>query len=223
MAHAADRDGVEQAVGDLQRGLNLILSRPVADAEAAGPSRGAAQDSGFQPKRPIPLADPGLGPETRIPLLKRNLGHEAGIPSLKVDGVLGPKTRSALHRAIRTDGAKRIGQTVGLGHFQGLIEKTKAEPGYAAGRLPQVMSGISAAPNRNPTGAEPPMASKPEVAALQAAMNAMGSEVAGTGGWRPLKEDGVLGPKTGRAFEVMAARSEPFDFARSFGRLFGIL
>ena len=58
---------------------------------------------------------------------------------------------------------------------------------------------------------------------LQKTLNDLGPKHLGAEDWKPLKADGVLGPKTADAFGRVAERVDPLDLAQSFGRTAGIL
>lgn len=196
IARAANRDGVPNAVRDLQRGLNL-------------------------------MADTNTGE-----------GGRASLLALRVDGAFGPKTRTALRRAVAGQGAGKAREGIALGRFLGGLEAARGRVsddgtmvvdtdgifGPLFGRKTRV-EPVPLVPYRsaNPPVAMPKGEPRPEAEALQETLNDFGPRLMEGGRWTPLKEDGVIGPKTTRAFNALARIADPAAFATRFGKLLGFL
>jgi len=196
VADAADDDGAGPAVAGLQAGLN-ILNRLIGGDGARGRATG-------------PTFNPDPGAPERQPLAR------IFVPELATDGVAGPKTRRALRLAAARFGAPKLAEGVALGRFETFardIETGRASADELAPMAARVFGPLfrrveraESDPETRLPRPEDPARPTPEGLALQATINDLGASALGRERFRPILEDGVIGPKTTAAFrEVLAA------------------
>lgn len=154
--------------------------------------------------------------------IQRGLNLADEMPRLKPDGIAGPKTTHALRKAIATTSPAKVDEGRALGEFQRMAEDSRRasdpNPAKLAGKMDKTFGSLfrsSAKPK--PAATEP----KPDVTALQETLNDLGPKSFGKDQWKPLKEDGWIGPKTNDAFSQVAKTTESFDFTSKFGKLLG--
>ena len=146
------------------------------------------------------------------------------IPNLKIDGALGPRTRQMVKMAAARWGAPKVEEGLALGRF------AKVARNLQAGRLsggvgphvrktfgPLFRSSIKPAPKTNVE----------EDGALQATINDLGNDLGrdalGQNAYKPVREDGSIGPKTETAFRNVLPAVGADRFTSAFGRNLGFL
>ncbi len=179
------------AVRALQRGLNVLIREP--------------------------WRTPDFNPEVWRERLRRSGREEpyaliAGVRPLKDDGLPGPKTRAALRRAAAAWGRPGVEEGLALGRFDGFARNAEA------GGL-RTAAETAFAP-LFPARAAQPGGPRPEGYGLQMAVNDLGQKTMG-GAFRPLKEDGDIGPKTEAAFHDVLRAAGPDRFASQLGKRLG--
>lgn len=126
---------------------------------------------------------------------------------LKEDGILGPKTARAVRRRVMRSGSGKPAEVIGLSR----IAEAAKTPSDRTALRNAVDTGLAplypgSAETRRKTGTR----------ALQIGLNAVTETQTGLGE-TPLKEDGVLGPKTQRAFDQTARRQGSTLLAQTLG------
>ena len=195
VASLSEGAGRRDAVRALQRGLNVLIREP--------------------------WRTPDHNPEVWRERLRKS-GREdlyalfAGLQPLKDDGLSGPKTRAALRRAAAAWGRPGVKEGLALGWFDGFARH--AATGATAGGLKTAAETVFAP--LFPARAARPGGPRPEGYGLQMAVNDLGQETMG-GAFRPLKEDGDIGPKTEAAFHDVLRAAGPDRFADQLGKRLG--
>ncbi len=208
VAGAAADEGEADAVKGLQSGLNL-LARVLAGrfgGRAAFPGR-------------TPDFNPAVRGRSAAP--RRRPGSVIW-PELRTDGVVGPKTRAAVRGAAAELGVGRIDEGLALGRFGRYARRV--ETGRArAGDLADSVARDFAPLFGKPTKARPGGVSGGggEGFAVQAAINDLGADVIGKGRYQPIREDGVLGPRTRDAFARVVTAGGANRFTVGLGRNLG--
>ncbi|MAN80913.1 MAG: hypothetical protein CMM77_10920 [Rhodospirillaceae bacterium] len=179
------------AVRALQRGLNVLIREP--------------------------WRTPDFNPEVWRERLRRSGREEpsslfAGSQPLKDDGLPGPETRAALRRAAAAWGRPGVEEGLALGRFDGFVRNAEA------GGL-RTAAETAFAP-LFPAGTARPGRPRPEGYGLQMAVNDLGQEMMG-GTYRPLKEDGDIGPKTEAAFHDVLRAAGPDRLISRLGKRLG--
>lgn len=143
-----------------------------------------------------------------------NLLNDGRMPRLKEDGDWGPITDFSFKKGLARQGAARLDEGFALGRLQTLAEKPR-RPEELSKRMQSIFGPLYGS---QPGGRE----TKPHHAlALQAGLNAVGPKY--QEGWRELKLDGDIGPKTTNAFNQTASAAGPRAFAREMGEWLGWL
>jgi len=132
---------------------------------------------------------------------------------LKDDGDSGPKTRAAFKRAAATLGAAKIKEGMALGRFKRIAEKP------AFGELRRQTEGAFGNLFRRPSAAPKPKVTD-EGFGLQATINDLGRDTLGNG-FKPIKEDGDIGPKTESAFAQVLPAAGNDNFTSKLGENLG--
>ncbi len=120
-------------------------------------------------------------------------------PPLKVDGVIGPKTTLVGQKLTATHGRGKLKEAAALGQFQrladlsdGNIKNLKRQTTTLLGPMFRSKNALFPDnPRRTPTV---------EGIALQSSLNDVVSSSLPSSGIAPLKEDGLIGPKTQKTF-----------------------
>ncbi|MCW9045800.1 MAG: hypothetical protein OQK35_05655 [Alphaproteobacteria bacterium] len=158
--------------------------------------------------------------QTGLNVMPQLTQREPLAPQLKEDGVFGRKTKDAMLSSLIEKGKSNTENALALGAFKRLIDDAKRR-GDAIGlesRIDQTVGPLFGhKPSRHP---RPTYKAWHE--ALQGTMNDNGVEICGQGGWRNLKEDGIVGPKTEAAFSSLAKRADPEVFAARICREMGL-
>ncbi len=76
---------------------------------------------------------------------------------------------------------------------------------------------------RDPRAKTPERSPKVESSILQETVNDLGSSHFGRGKWKPLKEDGWIGPKSEDAFSKVARAAGPEKVTERFGSFLGFM
>lgn len=137
--------------------------------------------------------------------------------ALKEDGDFGPKSRLALKRALTNLGPGKVEEGYALGRFRQL-----AGSGDGASLGEEIDRSFAplfpGARNRSN-----PDARRVEIEALQTTLNDIGRKEFGPRDWRPIAEDGHIGPGTLAAFNRIAKVAGPQRLTRRFGANLGFL
>jgi len=132
---------------------------------------------------------------------------------LKDDGDPGPKTRAAFKRATANLGPAKIKEGMALGRFKRLAEKP------AFGDLRQQTEGAFGNLFRRPSATAKPRIIE-EGFGLQATINDLGRDTLGNG-FKAIKEDGDIGPKTEAAFGQVLPAAGNDNFTSKLGENLG--
>lgn len=143
----------------------------------------------------------GGGPAVRRLQQGLNIAAKPSTAPLKEDGILGPKTKRATRKDLAERGAARTEEAIALGGLSDAAKRT--------GDVKTLKKAVEedVAPL---FGAEPEDGVRHATRALQFGINESGPD-------DPLKEDGVLGPKTAAAFDGLSCREGPVGAARKIG------
>jgi GH24 family phage-related lysozyme (muramidase) len=147
-------------------------------------------------------------------LAKKQFGSASPLFSeLKNDGVAGPKTRGAFKAAAAKLGPAKIREGMALGRFRRLAEAPKR------GDLRTKTEGAFGDLFRKPSASSKPK-STDEGLGLQATINDLGGDTFGNS-FKPIKEDGDIGPKTETAFNQVLPAAGADSFTSKLGENFG--
>lgn len=197
LIRANSREGrVAPAVKTLQTGLNLV-----ADAKTE--------------EKPLDTFNRQQRQEEKARQDRMALAIRASQP-LKEDGQFGAKTCMGVKRTLVEHGPGKVEEGFALGRFHDFAQsgdhsKLAEETDRAFGPL-----------LRNPAQPPAPKMPRPESEALQGTLNDLGSKTFGSG-WKPLKQDGWIGPKTTSAFSRVAKAVGADRLAGAFGSFLGFL
>ncbi|MEO5338662.1 MAG: hypothetical protein H7841_17515 [Magnetospirillum sp. WYHS-4] len=134
---------------------------------------------------------------------------------IAVDGVVGPQTRRALRQALAAQGVGRLEEGMALARFRDLVKHGGLG---AAGGLSQAMekslAGLFGKAGNGP---------RPEVEALQRALNEVGAEALGEGEWTPVPEDGRPHDSLGETVDLVVGKAGSDRLVRQLARELGIV
>ena len=138
---------------------------------------------------------------------------------LKTDGVVGPKTRRALRFATTKLGRPKVEEGFALGRFGRLARDIHS--GRADTRSLKPVIDKSFGPLFRPKGTALPKQSKPENLAFQSTINDLGPKVFEYDAFKPIREDGLIGPRTESAFNAILPATGPDRFTSRLGHNLG--
>jgi len=128
---------------------------------------------------------------------------------LKEDGLVGPKTSFGLKKALVNNGSPKVSEAIALGQFKETMKKAKAAgPQNLASELGAVFAPLLGSKKTPKEGFQP------EGLALQDTLNDLG---ASKKGYELLKDDGIVGPKTEAAFDLVAKSTDEDELINQFG------
>ncbi len=198
VADVAETKGSRDALRYLQRGLN-VLNHAIQLTDdmrrTARTSRASRNDPTFSNALPHPIS-----------------------PELKDDGQAGPKTRGALRAVLARLGPAKAEEALALGQFDDAVtamakgrpsEDLRAETNAAFGHLFRDTAETSI---DGPTE---------EGESLQMAINDLGADALDRPAFTPIREDGVIGPKTNNAFHRVLTAVGPRRLTDALGRNLG--
>ncbi len=138
---------------------------------------------------------------------------------LKEDGLFGTKTKSALKKTAAKHGAARAEEGLALGRFRDFARDSqkKNEAGGLGKFTARTMSPLFRDPKAGLSEGSP----RVESSVLQETVNDLGSSHFGRDKWKPLKEDGWIGPKSEDAFGKVARAAGPEKITERFGGFLG--
>ncbi|MCH8236660.1 MAG: hypothetical protein IIC06_00645 [Proteobacteria bacterium] len=206
VAGNAGSEGAAPAVQGLQRGLNIL--RKVLSQSAGKPEAGA------------PVArTPGI--VARPAKFRRPPFSTILVPELKTDGVVGPKTRRALRIATSRLGFPKIEEGLALGRFGQFAQdvQTGRDDTRKLDRTINKSFGPLFRDPRSPW--QRPNHPTEENLSFQATVNDLGSNVFGRDRFKPIKEDGLIGPRTESAFNTVLPAAGPDRFTFRLGHNLG--
>lgn len=131
------------------------------------------------------------------------------IIKLKEDGFVGPKTSLGLKKALVNHGSGKVSEAIAIGQFKGSVKKAKKSgPQNLAKDLSATFAPLLG------TKKTPKNGFQPEGLALQDTLNDLG---ASKKGFEPLKDDGIVGPKTEAALGLVAKSTDEDELANQLG------
>ncbi len=200
-----------------------IKPTPATDAEGNGLTQnlkliakhvaGAAKDDGLA--RTVKALQGGLNVINR----GRAKKERPSFPMLKEDGLFGTKTKSAVKKTVAKHGSARAEEGLALGRFRDFTRD--AQKKNNAGGLGKFSARTMGPLFRNPRAKQTERAPKVESSVLQETVNDLGSSHFGRDKWKPLKEDGWIGPKSEDAFSKVARTAGPEKMTERFGGFLG--
>ena len=140
---------------------------------------------------------------------------------LKTDGVVGPKTRRALRLAATRLGRPKVEEGFALGRFGNFardIHSGRADTRSLKPTIDKAFGPLFRSP-RAPR--QQPSRPAEENLSFQATVNDLGSDVFGRDAFKPVKEDGFIGPKTESAFNSVLPAAGPDRFTSRLGHNLG--
>jgi hypothetical protein len=185
------------------------IGRVVAKAAGIEGSAGAVQglQSGLNILKQVMLRDGG---KRRV----RTPGHD-----LKTDGIVGPKTCRALRFATSRLGAPKIEEGFALGRFERFARGVQT--GRDDTRKLGATIGKTFGPLFRPLGTALPKQGKAENVAFQSTINDLGPKVFEPDAFMPIREDGLIGPRTETAFRAVLPAAEADRFTSRLGHNLG--
>lgn len=150
-----------------------------------------------------------------------NLLARKPTPPLKEDGIFGPKTKTALHDSLVNRGKGKTEEAFSLGNIHRLVQKTR-KFGTAEGLERRLDRAVAPLFGEAP-GKSPKPIYKPWGEAFQGAINDSGQHFFGMKEWQPIREDGLVGPKTEAAFLNIAQKAPAEELSKRFGKNLGWL
>ena len=140
-------------------------------------------------------------------------------PDLKTDGVVGPKTRRALRFATANLGRPKIKEGFALGRFGRFA--SDVQTGRDDTRKLGTTIDKSFGPLFRPLGTSLPKAGRAENAAFQATLNDLGPRVFERDVFKPIREDGLIGPRTETSFNAVLPAAGADRFTSRLGHNLG--
>ncbi len=186
---------------DLKAGLRRIGARILA----------AAKDSGMGDA--VKSLQGGLNKLERWRQAESNSKRETSSPPLKEDGVLGPKTKTALKKILAKHGTAQAENAQALGGFHNYAEAGRKGGFKDLAKTVDKSFGSLFRDQAKPKAVKEP---RQESLALQDTVNHFGEKQFGRDKWTPLKDDGWIGPKTTDAFAKVAKAVNPERLTRRF-------
>jgi len=139
---------------------------------------------------------------------------------LKEDGVMGPKTRSAVLGALAGKGTAQARGALALGRFHNYARDDNRRDYSDLAKTTESTFGSKLLGSQKPPAEKAP---RRESLALQDTLNDLGKDRYGADNWPPLKRDGWIGPKTIDVFSRKAKVFDPEKLTRTFGGYLGFL
>lgn len=202
--------------GEPLSGALKRIGKAVASAAGNGSGGGEGSASAVQ------------GLQSGLNILKQVMGRDGNqrrapspdiVADLKTDGIVGPKTRRALRIATSRLGRTKIEEGFALGRFGRFARDVQV------GRDDTCKLGatISKAfgPLFRPLGTALPKQGRGENLAFQATLNDLGPKVFEPDAFKPIREDGLIGPRTETAFNAVLPAAGPDRFTLRFGHNLG--
>ncbi|MGB0683867.1 MAG: hypothetical protein ACPGOV_14230 [Magnetovibrionaceae bacterium] len=219
-AKAADRKPLSQALGDFAKSLSKALETATQTdqvktaQEALNILNNRSQKNGNESPQPMLAVDGQAGPKTRA-ALKNTLVQNK--PSHVQDSVALASFKPTVQKAAQSGTAHALNQATGKS-FGGLFSKPQAQqPNATTPTKPKLGSGPTTLGRRaeqsNPLGL-----------GLQIAVNFAAEDhgLFASKAVEPLKEDGIVGPKTEAAFGKVAKEIGSDDMLDRIGQEMGL-
>ncbi|MBL6931122.1 MAG: hypothetical protein ISR53_09435 [Rhodospirillales bacterium] len=135
--------------------------------------------------------------------------------TLKTDGLFGPKTKQALRESVAELGRPKVENALALGSFWNLLEKKR---GDLAETVHDSFSGLFQAESQYKPSDKSPT---PWGLVVQDTINDVGASALGKDAFKPLNNDGWIGPKTSDAFRRTVKPTGMASFMEKLGNNFG--
>jgi|GEM_PF-1994403 len=216
-------DAMKEVLDKLQAGGEAggdVSIAPVGEPQSIGsvngekvdlPQQGAASQMPLASGNDMKLVQ-GIQSGLNMLSNKKNQSPLPGKPmtvKLKEDGIAGPKTGFGLKKALVNNGASKVSEAIALGQFKDTVKKAKAAgPQNLAAELGATFAPLLGSKKM------PKVGFQPEGLALQDTLNDLG---ASKKGYEPLKDDGIVGPKTEAAFDLVAKLTDEDELVNQFG------
>jgi hypothetical protein len=130
---------------------------------------------------------------------------------LRVDGMFGPKTRTATRRAVVALGTDAVARAVGVGRFDDILRRQPISPSTLEAASDALFA--RPAPGKGGPGA---------ARNLQEGFNNLGYETFKPN-WQNIAVDGVIGRETEKAYKQINSLYGPGALARYFGEKFSLI
>jgi len=211
VAGNAGNDGSATAVQALQTGLNILKQVMLRNGDTSK------------------NRTPGIIPD--VPLSKRPPFSTILVSDLKADGIVGPKTRRALKLATSRLGTPKIEEGLALGRFGRFardVQTGRDDTRKLGSTIVNAFGPLFGTGKPLPKPGENtgiplirPDLGRGENTALQATVNDLGLQSFGRDKFKPIKEDGFIGPKTESAFNTVLPAAGPDTFTSRLGHHLG--
>ena len=140
---------------------------------------------------------------------------------LKTDGVVGPKTRRALRLAATTLGRPKIEEGFALGRFGNFARGIQSGRADTRSLKPTIDKAFGPLFRDPQSSRQSPSRPAEENLSFQATINDLGSDVFGREAFKPIREDGLIGPRTESAFNAVLPAAGPDRFTSRLGHNLG--
>ncbi|MGB0681712.1 MAG: hypothetical protein ACPGOV_03360 [Magnetovibrionaceae bacterium] len=219
-AKAADGNPLSQAIGDFAKSLSKALEtanhtdQVKTAQEAVNILNNRSQKNGNESPQPMLAVDGQAGPKTRAALKNTLVRHK---PSHVQDSVALASFKPTVQKAAQSGTAHALNQATGKS-FGGLFSKPKAQQTTTAmAKKPKQGSGPT------PLGRRAEQSS-PQGFGLQIALNDAAEDhgLFASNTVEPLREDGIVGPKTEAAFGMVAKEIGSDDMLDRIGQGMGL-
>ena len=140
---------------------------------------------------------------------------------LKTDGVVGPKTRRALRIAATALGRPKIEEGFALGRFGNFARDIHSGRADTRSLKPTIDKAFGPLFRDPQSSRQSPSRPAEENLSFQATINDLGSDVFGREAFKPIREDGLIGPMTESAFNAVLPAAGPDRFTSRLGHNLG--
>ena len=140
---------------------------------------------------------------------------------LKTDGVVGPKTRRALRIAATTLGRPKVEEGFALGRFGNFARGIQSGHTDTRSLKPTIDKAFGPLLRNPKAPRQHPSRPAEENLSFQATINDLGSDVFGRDAFKPIREDGLIGPMTESAFNAVLPAAGPDRFTSRLGHNLG--
>lgn len=158
-----------------------------------------------------------------VKILQRTLNGnpENKAARLKIDGVVGPRTRSALRSAITEQGSSDMSEAFALNRFKGFtgaVASGKRRVDDLPAEAKHSFADLYPQPDPEDKNGD---RDRPWSDGIQQTINQFASSTPELKAQKPLRLDAVIGPRTTGAFQALSRHVPAADFAMQLGRNLG--